>query len=105
MYYSDRGIPYEFYFKVTNRTEALQYLYQNINFPNQVAIQLVLPIRTINEGFVFKIYGATKLLQAIKGTYSFTLTDSYIQTLSNLHAAEYRQKAGNPNSVASFLLL
>ncbi|XP_048517274.1 uncharacterized protein LOC109540977 isoform X2 [Dendroctonus ponderosae] len=76
MYYSDRGIPYEFHFKVTNRTEALRYLYQNIDFSNQ-------------------IYGATKLLQAIKGTYSFTLTNSYIQTLSNLHAADYREKAGS----------
>lgn len=36
MYYSDRGIPYEFNFKVTDRQEALDYLYENANISNQV---------------------------------------------------------------------
>lgn len=36
MYYSDRGIPYEFDFKVTDRQEALDYLYENANISNQV---------------------------------------------------------------------
>lgn len=37
MYYSDRGIPYQFQFKVTNRTDALEYLFENINFSNQAS--------------------------------------------------------------------
>ncbi|XP_066158831.1 uncharacterized protein [Euwallacea fornicatus] len=76
MYYSDRGIPYEFNFKVTERTKTLNYLLENINFSNQ-------------------IYGSTKLLQAHRSTYSVTMTDAYIQQLSLTHADIYKTTAGS----------
>lgn len=70
MYYSDRGIPYQFNYKVSNRTASLKSLLEDVNLPNQ-------------------IYGSTKLLQAIKGSYSLTLTDNYITELSSIHAEHY----------------
>ncbi|KAL1492995.1 hypothetical protein ABEB36_011142 [Hypothenemus hampei] len=72
MYYSEKGHQLEF--KVTNRSKSLNYLLDNTNLPNQ-------------------IYGSTKLLLPIRGNYHFTLSDSYIQQLSELHATLYKNTA------------
>lgn len=76
MYYSDRGIPYEFNFKVTDRQEALDYLYENANISNQ-------------------IYGATQLLRAIRSNYELTITENYITHLSLVLGEYFKTSAGS----------
>ncbi|XP_060537159.1 uncharacterized protein LOC132708683 isoform X2 [Cylas formicarius] len=71
MYYSDRGIPYQFGYKVTTRSASLNYILDNFNLTQQ-------------------IFGATQLLHAIRGTYEMSLTEDYIRKLSPLYAEQFR---------------
>ncbi|XP_076261704.1 uncharacterized protein LOC143197278 isoform X1 [Rhynchophorus ferrugineus] len=70
MYYSDRGIPYQFDFKVGKREKSLKYLIDNLNFTKE-------------------IYGATTLLRAIRAVYPVTLADDYVKQLSSAVGETY----------------
>ncbi|XP_030756010.1 uncharacterized protein LOC115882230 [Sitophilus oryzae] len=63
MYYSSRGIPYQFDFKVSNRSNSLEFILTSKSLEDQ-------------------IYGATILLREIRALYPLTLTPDYIRQLS-----------------------
>ncbi|KAG5894333.1 hypothetical protein JTB14_004377 [Gonioctena quinquepunctata] len=74
MYYSERGIPFEFGYRANNRTMSLISLLNSVNLEEQ-------------------IIGSTKLLRAI-GRYRVSLTDEGIREYAKTAAGHFKSVAG-----------
>ncbi|KAJ8984288.1 hypothetical protein NQ317_009772 [Molorchus minor] len=96
MYYSERGIPFNFGYKANNRSVTLNSLLESVNFTEQVITDTDKPNNS-KPAFCFRFFGSVKLLQAV-GRYGLTYRDDALQYLTKKTVEHFKVVAAKITS-------